>query len=73
MKLTVKALESSYVDLIKEDLLNGSSFYAQMSLKYGDDKEKEKEQLDLSQKYYDALEWFNSITKANEIFNLKNK
>lgn len=51
-------LNASFIEVIKESLLNDSSFYAQMSLKYGDDKEKEQEQLDLSNKYYDALNWF---------------
>jgi len=51
-------LNASFIEVIKESLLNDSSFYAQMSLKYGDDVEKEKEQLDLSNKYYDALNWF---------------
>lgn len=59
-------LNASFIDLIKEDLLNGSSFYAQTSLKYGNDKEKQQEQLDLSQKYYDALEWFNLIINKIE-------
>lgn len=55
---TQETLNASFIEVIKESLLNDSSFYAQMSLKYGDDKEKQQEQLDLSQKYYDALEWF---------------
>ena len=54
-------LKASFRDVIKESLLSDSSFYAQTSLKYNDDKEKQQEQLDLSQKYYDALEWFSSL------------
>lgn len=54
-------LKASFIEVVKESLLNNSSFYAQMALKYGDDDEKEQEQLDLSNKYYDTLDWFSDL------------
>lgn len=54
-------LNASFIEVIKESLLSDSSFYAQTSLKYNDDKEKQQEQLDLSQKYYDAMEWITNF------------
>jgi hypothetical protein len=63
---TKEILNSSFVEVVKESLLNDSYFYAQMSLKFGDDEEKEQEQLDLSNKYYDTLTWFEDFIKKHE-------
>lgn len=54
-------LNASFIEVIKESLISDSSFYAQISLKHNDNLEIQNEQLALSQKYNDALEWFISL------------
>ena len=54
-------LKASFIEVIKDTLLTSSSFYAQMALKYGDEDKKEQEMLDLSNKYYDTLDWFSEL------------
>jgi hypothetical protein len=59
IKMTEKEiLKASFIEVVKESLLSNSAFYAQMALKYDNDEEKEQQQLDLSNKYYDTLNWF---------------
>ncbi len=57
-------LKLNHIDLIKEELLSSSSFYAQMAIKAGDNKDLENTNLKLSQKYYDSFEWFTELTKG---------
>lgn len=57
-------LKASFVEVIRETLLDSSSFYAQISLKYGDNEKRQFEAISLSSKYYDALEWFNDFLEG---------
>ena len=57
-------LKLNHIDLIKEELLSSSSFYAQMAIKAGDNKDLENTNLKLSQKYYDSFEWFTELTQG---------
>jgi hypothetical protein len=59
-------LKADYINIIKDELLSSSSYYAQMALKAGDNKDLQDTNLKISQKYYDSLEWFNELTKNKQ-------
>lgn len=56
-QLNLLADSSSFEDVIAECLLSDAGFYAQMSLK-ATTEDEERNQLELADKYYKAMEWF---------------
>jgi len=56
-QLNLLVVIGSFEDVIKESLLNDAAFYTQMSIK-STSEDEERKQLELADKYYKAMEWF---------------